>query len=174
MKPDNTELEHSIINASQLPDLTRRGVLKAGAGLTLAVMAGPVITACADKGTGVSASTAPLAPDAFVRIGADNLVTVISRNTELGQGAYTGLATIMAEELDADWSQVVVKARRRTSSATPTRPSVLCRARAAALPSPARMISCAEPGLRRAPCWSPRPPRSGRSPQPRSRWPRAS
>lgn len=45
-------------------------------------------------------------PNAFVRIGTDNTVTVISKHTEMGQGIYTGLATIIAEELDADWSQL--------------------------------------------------------------------
>ena len=46
---------------------------------------------------------------AFLRIGPDNLVTVISKHIEVGQDAYTGLATILAEELDADWSQVRVE-----------------------------------------------------------------
>lgn len=49
-------------------------------------------------------------PNAFVRIAPDNSVTVISKHTEMGQGVYTGLATMMAEELDADWSQMRVEA----------------------------------------------------------------
>ena len=97
----------SILNVSGQPDLTRRGVLKAGAGLTLAVVAAPVLTACGDKGP---VAGGPLAPNAFVRIGADSVVTVISRNSEIGQGVFTGLATLVAEELDADWKQVVVEA----------------------------------------------------------------
>jgi isoquinoline 1-oxidoreductase beta subunit len=47
-----------------------------------------------------------LAPNAFVRVAPDNTVTVIIKHVEMGQGTYTGLATIVAEELDADWSQV--------------------------------------------------------------------
>jgi isoquinoline 1-oxidoreductase beta subunit len=47
-----------------------------------------------------------LAPNAFVRVAPDNTVTVIIKHLEMGQGTYTGLATIVAEELDADWSQV--------------------------------------------------------------------
>ncbi|HWS97345.1 MAG TPA: xanthine dehydrogenase family protein molybdopterin-binding subunit [Candidatus Methylomirabilis sp.] len=47
-----------------------------------------------------------LAPNAFVRLAPDNTVTVIIKHVEMGQGTYTGLATIVAEELDADWSQV--------------------------------------------------------------------
>ncbi len=100
----------SIVHADSLPDFNRRGLLKAGAGLTLAVMAGPVLTACAEKGAGTAATGGPLAPGAFVRIGADNVVTVTARNAEIGQGIYTGLSTLIADELDADWSQVVVEA----------------------------------------------------------------
>src|SRR3984893_1493335 len=48
-------------------------------------------------------------PNAFLRIGSDNSVTVIAKHVELGQGAYTGIATIVAEELDADWAQVRVE-----------------------------------------------------------------
>ena len=49
-------------------------------------------------------------PHAFVSIGDDSLVTVFSKHTEMGQGIYTGLATIVAEELDAAWKQMQVKA----------------------------------------------------------------
>jgi isoquinoline 1-oxidoreductase beta subunit len=51
-------------------------------------------------------SAAPFAPNAFVRIGTDNTVTVLIKHIEFGQGPFTGLATLVAEELDADWSQV--------------------------------------------------------------------
>ena len=52
---------------------------------------------------------AVLEPNAFVRIGTDNSVTVIVKHLEMGQGTYTGLPTLVAEELDADWSQVRVE-----------------------------------------------------------------
>ncbi|HSU75789.1 MAG TPA: xanthine dehydrogenase family protein molybdopterin-binding subunit [Burkholderiales bacterium] len=52
---------------------------------------------------------AVLEPNAFVRIGTDNTVTVIVKHLEMGQGTYTGLPTLVAEELDADWSQVRVE-----------------------------------------------------------------
>jgi isoquinoline 1-oxidoreductase beta subunit len=56
--------------------------------------------------TGVPAEAFALNP--FVRISADGFVTVIAKHFETGQGIYTGLATILAEELDADWSLVRV------------------------------------------------------------------
>ena len=45
-------------------------------------------------------------PNVFLRVGADNSVTIISKHFEMGQGVTTGLATLIAEELDADWSQM--------------------------------------------------------------------
>jgi isoquinoline 1-oxidoreductase beta subunit len=45
-------------------------------------------------------------PEAFIRIASDNTVTLISKHLEMGQGITTGLATLVAEELGADWSQM--------------------------------------------------------------------
>ncbi|MFM0234999.1 xanthine dehydrogenase family protein molybdopterin-binding subunit [Paraburkholderia sediminicola] len=52
---------------------------------------------------------ATFAPNAFLRIAPDNSVTVIAKHVEMGQGAYTGIATIVAEELDANWQDVRVE-----------------------------------------------------------------
>ena len=79
-----------------------------GAGLTLAV----TIPGCAPRGGKEEpASGAPpvLVPNAFVRVAEDGSVTVIAKHLEMGQGSHTGLATIVAEELDADWSKVRVE-----------------------------------------------------------------
>ena len=45
-------------------------------------------------------------PNAFVRIGTDERVTVIVNHSEMGQGVYTALPMLLAEELDADWNKV--------------------------------------------------------------------
>lgn len=45
----------------------------------------------------------------FIRIGADGTVTAISKHIEFGQGTATGLAAIVAEEMDADWSKVAIE-----------------------------------------------------------------
>lgn len=47
-------------------------------------------------------------PLAYVHVGTDSRVTVFSKHTEMGQGIYTGLATVIAEELDATWEQMHV------------------------------------------------------------------
>jgi len=98
------------MNTFEIVNLSRRGFLKAGAGLTLGVavpslaqMAGP------GQGGGGVAAAGTFEPNAFVRIGTDNTVTVIVKHLEMGQGTYTGLPTLVAEELDADWSQIRVE-----------------------------------------------------------------
>ena len=50
------------------------------------------------------------APDAFIRIGSDESVGIIVGRSEMGQGVYTALPMLIAEELDADWSKVRVHA----------------------------------------------------------------
>ena len=85
-------------------NLSRRDVFKGGMALTLGLYLPGGTASAADAAAG-----ADFAPNAFVRIGADGAVTVISKHLEMGQGTYTGLATLVAEELDADWSQVRVE-----------------------------------------------------------------
>ncbi|HLY58845.1 MAG TPA: xanthine dehydrogenase family protein molybdopterin-binding subunit [Stellaceae bacterium] len=48
----------------------------------------------------------PYDPNLFIRIGADNTVTVVVKHLEMGQGVSTGIPTVVAEELDADWADV--------------------------------------------------------------------
>lgn len=85
------------------PRLSRRGFLAGTAGFTLALTL-PLGGARAQ--TAAAAGSTPFAPNAFVRIASDDTVTVMIKHLEMGQGPYTGLATLVAEELDADWSQM--------------------------------------------------------------------
>ena len=81
--------------------------MQAGAGLTVATLL-PVPGAAVEY----DATTAQVARgegvnfNAFVAITPDNRVIVTIKHLEMGQGTYTGLATIVAEELDAAWEQV--------------------------------------------------------------------
>jgi isoquinoline 1-oxidoreductase subunit beta len=54
------------------------------------------------------ASAAPFAPNAFIRIDAKGVTTLVIPQVEMGQGTYTSLSMILAEELDADWKRVRV------------------------------------------------------------------
>lgn len=49
---------------------------------------------------------AAFAPNAWLRVGSDGIVTLTVDKSEMGQGSQTGLAMIIAEELEADWSKV--------------------------------------------------------------------
>ena len=51
----------------------------------------------------------PFAPNAFIRIGTDDQVTVVVAKAEMGQGVYTSLPMLVAEDLEADWSKVRVE-----------------------------------------------------------------
>jgi len=59
-----------------------------------------------------AATEAPgtLAPDAFIRIDRQGVVTLIMPQVEMGQGVYTSIAMILAEELGANWEQVTLEA----------------------------------------------------------------
>ncbi len=81
---------------------SRRALLK-GAGLIIAFSFAPTgarVLAAAP------AAKKNLEANAFVRVAPDNTVTVIVKHLEMGQGVNTGLPTIVAEEMDADWSQM--------------------------------------------------------------------
>src|SRR2546425_7234812 len=56
-----------------------------------------------------TAAAAPLAPNAWLRIGADESVLVIVDRSEMGQGVATALPMLLAEELDADWSNIKIE-----------------------------------------------------------------
>src|SRR5258707_305692 len=87
-------------------NLSRRNFLKtsalAGGGLILGVhLPGLVRAAGAPQH-----EASPFQLNAFVRIGQDDTVTVIVNHSEMGQGPYTSIPMMVAEELDADWSKV--------------------------------------------------------------------
>ena len=94
---------------SAKPTLPRRAFIQQVGGLTLAfyLPQGRANLAVADAKAG---NAAILEPNAFVRIGSDNKVIVVVKHLEMGQGTHTGLATLLAEELDADWEQVAIEA----------------------------------------------------------------
>jgi len=48
-------------------------------------------------------------PNAFIRIAADDSITIVVNKSEMGQGVYTSLPMLIAEELEADWSRIRVE-----------------------------------------------------------------
>src|SRR5215472_5533837 len=90
----------TIINAS------RRDFLQGGLGLAVGVYLAPTFAEAPSNAP--RAAHTVLEPNAFIRVGTDNTVTVVVKHVEMGQGTYTGLPTLAAEELDADWAQIRV------------------------------------------------------------------
>jgi isoquinoline 1-oxidoreductase beta subunit len=80
-------------------EMTRREFLKATGGLVFAL----------STDFALSAETKATSIGAWVRIAPDGTVTIYSAGAEMGQGSMTSLATILAEEMDADWSKVKIE-----------------------------------------------------------------
>ncbi|MFT4025820.1 MAG: molybdopterin-dependent oxidoreductase [Novosphingobium sp.] len=84
--------------------LSRRSFLQVSALASGGLMLEAALPAAA---FGATATSTPIT--AFVSIGSDNVVTIMSKNPEIGQGISTSLPQLIAEELDADWASLVVR-----------------------------------------------------------------
>jgi isoquinoline 1-oxidoreductase beta subunit len=90
--------------------LSRREFLQSSAvlGGLLIGFAVPEAGRLARAGT-APAKPGPFVPNAFLHIGRDGVVTVLLAHSEMGQGIWTALPMLIAEELDADWSKIRVE-----------------------------------------------------------------
>ncbi len=102
----------SLVTSSESHDsLSRRGFLKTAG----AVSGGLVIAIClpgCGKDADRAASDGPVKitePNAWLRIGTDNSITVLCDRSEMGQGVYTALPTLIAEELDVPPERIKVE-----------------------------------------------------------------
>ena len=100
-----------IVNARPVGSACGRTVIARREFLKFSVAAsGGLLVGFYFPGAGMQASAQESAnsftPNAFVRIGTDEQVTVIVNHSEMGQGVFTSLPMLLAEELDADWSKV--------------------------------------------------------------------
>jgi isoquinoline 1-oxidoreductase beta subunit len=94
--------------------LSRRTMLRVGAaaggGLLLGFHSPLADAASVNATSGTAPEPGPFAPDAFIRIDRAGKITLVMPQVEMGQGVYTSLSMILAEELDADFSLVSVEA----------------------------------------------------------------
>jgi len=103
-----TKLATGRLNPEAERAVTRRTFLEAGLGVGGALLVGfhvPLKDASAAGG-----EKAVFAPNAFIRIDGKGKITLIMPQVEMGQGIYTAVAMILAEELDAAFDQVVLEA----------------------------------------------------------------
>jgi isoquinoline 1-oxidoreductase beta subunit len=103
LKP-NSALRTSIPRTDAA--VTRRGFLQAG----LAVGGTLVVGFHLPLARGAQPGKSVFAPNAFIRIDPHGKITLIMPQVEMGQGIYTSVAMILAEELDADFDQVSLEA----------------------------------------------------------------
>ena len=90
---------------------SRRALLKGGlaSGFLLAFHMPLAEAAAPNAPQGTTPEPGPFAPNAFIRIDTTGRTTLVMPQVEMGQGIYTAISAILAEELDADWSKVALE-----------------------------------------------------------------
>jgi isoquinoline 1-oxidoreductase beta subunit len=93
-----------------LERVSRRGVLTGGlaAGFLVAFHV-PLRAAVNEPIQPPDDTSGKFAPNAFIRINPQGVTTLVMPQTEMGQGIYTAVAMILAEELDADYAAIVLE-----------------------------------------------------------------
>ncbi|HTR02647.1 MAG TPA: xanthine dehydrogenase family protein molybdopterin-binding subunit [Thermoanaerobaculia bacterium] len=91
---------------------SRRRFLTTSTGLVIGFVVAPKSRLLGLQEAGATRPAAPKPlppPNAFLRIGEDDTVTVILAHSEMGQGVWTTLPMLIAEELECDWSKIRVE-----------------------------------------------------------------
>ncbi len=96
--------------------LTRRRFLKTSGAVASGLLLGFYVPPKGPRGYLQAAE--PFAPNAFIRITPDDVIKLIINKSEMGQGVYTSLPMLIAEELDANWEKVQVEAAPATPEYT--------------------------------------------------------
>jgi len=91
-------------------DPSRRKFLKDSAALVGGLVIGFYVPMHGGRAYGAEAQPKPVyPPNAFIRIASDDSITIVVNKSEMGQGVYTSLPMLIAEELEADWSRIRVE-----------------------------------------------------------------
>jgi isoquinoline 1-oxidoreductase beta subunit len=98
-----------------LQNSSRREFVKTSTAVGTGLFSGGLLVGCAmmpDKGPAAlpPSATAPGAmPNAWVKVGSDNAVTIICARAEMGQGVFTSMPMLVAEELEVDLAKVRIE-----------------------------------------------------------------
>ena len=87
-----------------LTDISRRDFLKTGAAAGGVLLLGVALPSSRAQAAGTTSM-----PNAWVKIGSDDSITILSARSEMGQGVYTALPTLVAEELEVDLAKIKVE-----------------------------------------------------------------
>jgi isoquinoline 1-oxidoreductase subunit beta len=94
-------------------ELNRRGFLRvsfvAAGGLFVSLYLDPKSVSVAQEGPMPQAAAKVYPPDAFVNIRPDGKIVIQVNRLEFGQGVQTSLPMVLADEMDADWSNVIAQ-----------------------------------------------------------------
>ena len=103
----NRDRSHDVVEGDSDRNLSRRQFLSAsaalGGGLLIGFTTGRSISAA---GAAEKVASGPFTPNAFIRIDPNGQVTLIMPYVEMGQGTYTSIPMLIAEELEVDLKQV--------------------------------------------------------------------
>ena len=147
--------------AGQGQGISRRGFIKLAGASGLALGLAPVgAVRAAASGGGDGAELKPnQQPDEFLRIDPDGTVTIRINRLEFGQGSHTGLARVLADELDADWLKV--RAELAPAGEAYKDPIFGIQMTGGSNSIQNSFTQYRELGARRARCWSRPPPDTG-------------
>ena len=94
---------------SQIFNCSRRDFCKNGALLGTGLVLGFYLPGCQKKEI-IPPATGPFKANAFIRIAPDETITFFINKSEMGQGVYTSLPMLIAEELEVDWQKIRIEA----------------------------------------------------------------
>jgi len=100
------DLSHFNTSRSEALSLDRRNFVRLALGTGAGLVIGGWLPASAARAEGAAAKAGDGIFTPYVTITPDNVVTVLVKHQDKGQGIATGLSTLVADELDADWAQV--------------------------------------------------------------------
>jgi isoquinoline 1-oxidoreductase subunit beta len=96
-----------MTNTIRTPEISRRGILAGLGGMSFCLAFGADGPRLVAPARAAAADAIKVTP--WVRIAPDGAITILTPGAEMGQGSMTSLPLILAEEMDADWSKVVLE-----------------------------------------------------------------